>query len=131
MNTTALEKTAVDRPLIAIEGSRWEEEITANPGSILVIDEDSQFIRSKEFAAAVRRSDNYFLLITRNYLAELPINVDEIFELTGAKNKKFKNVYQDIDRRASKQLFGRMSEIPSVAKWTMHLQKPPTTTPQG
>ncbi len=66
-------------------------------GTIIVIDEDSQFIRSKDFARVLRESDNFFLLITRNYLAELPISVDEIYELNGAKNKKFKKVYQDIE----------------------------------
>ena len=54
-------------------------------------------IRSKDFARVLRESDNFFLLITRNYLAELPISVDEIYELNGAKNKKFKKVYQDIE----------------------------------
>ncbi len=87
-----------DRELIAIEGDRWKEDIAKNPGKIIVIDEDSHFIRSKEFAETVRGSDNYFLLITRNYLEQLPISVDEIYELSGAKNKKFTAVYREIDR---------------------------------
>lgn len=87
-----------DKKLYALGGDNWEEELAAHPGEIIVIDEDSQFIRSKDFARAVRGSDNYYLLITRNYLADLPISVDEIYELTGAKNKKFKRVYQDLDR---------------------------------
>ena len=87
-----------DKSIIALSGNDWEDVIEKNPGTIIVIDEDSQFIRSKEFAKTLRGSDNYFLLITRNYLAELPISVDEIYELNGAKHKKFKKVYQDIDR---------------------------------
>ena len=87
-----------DKGIIALAGNDWEEVIEKNPGTIIVIDEDSQFIRSEEFAKVVRGSDNYFLLITRNYLAQLPISVDEIFELSGAKNKKFKKVYREIDR---------------------------------
>ena len=87
-----------DRNIIALVGNDWEDVIKKNPGTIIVIDEDSQFIRTKEFARVVRSSDNYFLLITRNYLATLPISVDEIYELNGAKNKKFKRIYKDVDR---------------------------------
>ena len=87
-----------DKDIIALAGNDWEEVIDKNPGTIIVIDEDSQFIRSEEFAKVVRGSDNYFLLITRNYLAQLPISVDEIYELSGAKNKKLKKVYREIDR---------------------------------
>ena len=31
-----------------------------------------------------------------NYLPELPISVDEIYELVGAKNKRFNKIYSDI-----------------------------------
>lgn len=87
-----------DKDIIALAGNDWEEVIDKNPGTIIVIDEDSQFIRSEEFAKVVRGSDNYYLLITRNYLAQLPISVDEIYELSGAKNKKLKKVYREVDR---------------------------------
>ena len=85
-----------DRQLVAISGDKWEDDISNSPGKIIVIDEDSHFISSKDFARVVRGSDNYFLLITRNYLSGLPISVDEIYELTGAKNKRFNRVYSDI-----------------------------------
>ena len=85
-----------DRELVAIAGDKWEDDILGNPGKIIVIDEDSHFIRSRDFARVVRGSDNYYLLITRNYLSELPISVDEIYELTGAKNKRFKRIYSGI-----------------------------------
>lgn len=87
-----------DRDLLAVEGNRWEDDILQNPGSIIVIDEDSHFIRSKDFVNVVKGSDNYYLLITRAYLQQLPISVDEIYELTGEKNKRFKKIYRDIDR---------------------------------
>ena len=85
-----------DRELVAISGDKWEEDIRSNPGKIIVIDEDSHFIRSRDFARVVRGSDNYYLLITRNYLSELPISVDEIYELAGTKNKRFNRVYSDV-----------------------------------
>lgn len=87
-----------DRPVIAMEKRIWETEIERIENSIIVIDEDSKFICSKEFAKAVRHSNNYFLLITRHYLAELPISVDEIYVLSGAKNKKFVPLYHEKER---------------------------------
>ncbi len=87
-----------DRELVAIEGDNWQDAIKYNPGKIIVIDEDSFFIKSKDFAETVRGSDNYYLLITRNYLEQLPISVDEIYEITGSKNKRFKKIYTEIDR---------------------------------
>ena len=87
-----------DRELIAIDGDRWEEDILDNPGKIVVIDEDNTFIRSREFARIATSSDNYFLLITRNYLQQLPISVDEIYEFKGEKNKRFKNIYTGVER---------------------------------
>lgn len=103
-----------DREMIALSGDDWENVIEKNPGTIIVIDEDSQFIRSKDFATALRGSDNYFLLITRNYLADLPISVDEIYELTGAKNKKFKKVYQDVNRMFDRPSAKSLPFVPDV-----------------
>lgn len=103
-----------DRELIALAGDDWETIIDKHPGTIIVIDEDSQFIRSKDFARVLRESDNYFLLITRNYLAELPISVDEIYELNGAKNKKFKKVYQDIDRMFDRPSARNLPFVPDI-----------------
>ena len=57
-----------DRELVAIDEEHWEESIEQNPGTIIVIDEDCNFTRSKRFAETVRGSDNYYLIITRNYL---------------------------------------------------------------
>ncbi|MBR6896669.1 MAG: hypothetical protein IKN24_00725 [Lachnospiraceae bacterium] len=85
-----------DKEIVALDGGNWKEIIEGSKQTIFIIDEDSEFIRSRDFAVTLRSSDNYFLLITRNYLNELPISVDEIYEITGNKNKKFKKLYQEI-----------------------------------
>ena len=103
-----------DAELIAVDGDNWEKEIHTRPGSIIVVDEDSSFVRSKDFAREIRGSDHYYLLITRNYLAELPISVDEIYELTGEKNKKFKRVYQEIERMFEKAVVRNLPFKPDV-----------------
>lgn len=103
-----------DRRILAIEGNNWEKVIEENKGTIIVIDEDSSFIRSKDFARVVKGSDNYFLLITRNYLVELPFSVDEIYELEGEKNKKFKKVYTEIDHMYDKPLLRNLPFTPEI-----------------
>ena len=59
------------------------------------------FLLRKEFAKVVNGSDNYYLIITRNITAQLPISVDEIFTVSGNKNKKFERIYKDIDKMYS------------------------------
>lgn len=86
-----------DIPVIALGRRRWEEDLAEIQNAIIVIDEDNQYIRTKEFAKAVQNSSNYFLLITRNYLHNLPYSVEEIYVVTGKKNKKFKKAYKEID----------------------------------
>ena len=103
-----------DRELLALSGDDWESVIKKHPGTVIVIDEDSQFIRSKDFARVLRGSDNYYLLITRNYLAELPFSVDEIYELWGAKNKKFKRIYQESNRMFDRPTAGKLPFAPDV-----------------
>lgn len=78
-----------DKPVIALGRRKWAEDLSEIQNSIVVIDEDNQYIRSKEFAKAVQNSSNYYLLITRNYLHNLPYSVEEIYEITGNKKKKF------------------------------------------
>lgn len=87
-----------DREVLALEGDDWERVLTKTQNKVVFIDEDSEFIRSDDFSRLVRGSDNYYLLITRNYLPNLPISVDEIFELSGKKNKKFKRVFHDVEK---------------------------------
>lgn len=86
-----------DYPVIALGHRKWEDELKEIQNSIVVIDEDNQYIRSKAFAKAVQNSSNYYLLITRNYLHTLPYSVEEIYEITGNKSKKFKNIYKEIN----------------------------------
>ena len=61
-----------------------------------MIDEDNEFIRSQDFADTVKISSDYFLLITRSYLGQLPYSVDEIYKIVGSRNKKFSPVYQSL-----------------------------------
>ena len=103
-----------DKNVIALDEARWELELDHIQNSIVVIDEDHRFIRSHAFAERVKGADNYFLLITREYLPQLPYSVDEIFELTGAKNKKFKHAFEETYRMYHRPVMSRLPFKPEV-----------------
>ena len=81
-------------PLCVLEGNFWQDEIRKIRNSVVLIDEDSSFINSREFAGLISGSSNYYLLITRSYLPEIPYSVDEIYQIKGKKRKTFVPVYQ-------------------------------------
>lgn len=107
-------KVSCNKRIIALNGADWIEKIKENTDSVIVVDEDSKFIRSKDFAIAVKNSNCYFLLITRNYLGELPISVDEIYRLEGAKNKHFKNIYNEIEKMYDSPSKSMLPFIPEI-----------------
>ncbi len=68
-----------DRQCVVLTSARWEDNLASIHDSIVFIDEGGRFMRSEEFAAAVARSSNYYVLITREGLDNLPYSVDEIY----------------------------------------------------
>ena len=101
-------------PLISLDGSNWEAELEKTEDAIVVVDEGSGFLRTAAFARAVRDSGNYFLLITREYLHQLPYSVTEIYQIVGSKNKRFEPVYSDIYRMYDHPLRRRLPFRPDV-----------------
>ena len=72
---------------IYLHGKDWYEHLQNIKDSIVFIDEDSNFIRSDEFARAIMSTDNYYVLITRADLAGLPYSIKEIYTLKVNKSK--------------------------------------------
>lgn len=80
----------------------WELRLGALHDNIIFIDETARFLKSRRFAELVRGSDNYFVIITRDDLKELPYSVEEIYGLRNAsessKYKTYKKVYNELYR---------------------------------
>ena len=66
-----------DAPCTVLEGNMWQMLLKNLSGNIIFIDEENQFIRQQEFAELVKASDNYFVIITRENLYNLPYSVQE------------------------------------------------------
>lgn len=68
-----------DRDCRTIDNEDWERQISEISDSIIFIDEGNRFLTSKKFAELVRKSDNYFVIATREKLPMLPYSVNEIY----------------------------------------------------
>lgn len=70
-----------DVPCVVYSGdsTTWNRVIPAYRSSIVFIDENYDFIETKEFAEIIRKTDNYYVLITRKDLVCLPYSIREIY----------------------------------------------------
>lgn len=78
----------------------WELRLSRLSKHVIFIDETATFIGKQRFAEMVRGSDNYFVIVTREDLQQLPYSVNEIYGLRNAssssKYKSFKKVYNEM-----------------------------------
>ena len=68
-----------DKACVALSGKYWQETLENIHDSIVFVDEDSRFLKTKDFAKKIRNSNNYYVLITRENLPALPYSVEEIY----------------------------------------------------
>lgn len=95
-----------DCPCRTIDNEDWERQIEEVKGSIIFIDEGNRFLLSKRFAELVQKSDNYFVLATREKLPTLPYSVNEIYGFR--KSGKFHDAKQKYNEIY--HLYGEISE---------------------
>lgn len=84
-----------------LSGRDWEYRLKGMENSIVFIDEGNAFVRSQAFAEAIRGSSNYYVLITRESLYQLPYSVNSILTLkktTSRSKKTYVKSYPQYDR---------------------------------
>lgn len=87
-----------DRPCVALTDSNWKVQLEGFTDSIVFVDEGLKDLLSHDFAAAVRGSSNYFVLITRASLPSLPYSVDEVYRIkTSGKYHSLVPLYAERD----------------------------------
>ena len=78
----------------------WELRLSSMNNQIVFIDETAGFLRSQRFAELVKGSDNYFVIVSRDALSQLPYSVDEIYGLKNVsdtqKYKTYKRIYNEM-----------------------------------
>lgn len=68
-----------DRQCTVLEGRTWAGQLSTMKDSIVFIDEGNDFVVSDDFASAIRDTDNYYVIVTREGISSLPYSVDEIY----------------------------------------------------
>ena len=95
-------------PCRILEGVSWKLILQNTAGTIFFIDEENAFINTEEFASEVRGSDNYFVLITRENLYNLPYSVEEIYGLyASGRYQNTKKIHQQMYR-----IYSDIQELP-------------------
>lgn len=75
-----------ERNCAVLSGRQWEKQLAGLSQSIVFVDEGNVFTASKEFAAAIQKTDNYYVLVTRESLETLPYSVTEIYGIRTSKH---------------------------------------------
>lgn len=85
------------RPCRTLSGNDWNIILPGIHEQIIFLDEENRFVKSREFAAAVKASDNYFVIMTREDLPNLPYSVDEIYGIhASGKYHDLKRTYNEL-----------------------------------
>ncbi len=78
-----------------LTGIRWQNEISDIHDSIIFLDEGFEFVSTREFSDAIKNSDNYYVIATRESLFNLPYSIKEVY---GLRNVTRRKKYQEYDR---------------------------------
>lgn len=101
-----------DVPCRVLEGIDWKVILGNLHGMILFIDEGNDFVTREEFASAIKGSDNYFVIITRENLYNLPYSVEEIYGLhSSGKYQNTQKIYQE-----TYKIYSDVKEVPIKPK---------------
>ena len=88
-----------EKQCITLNNSNWESVIEQNSESIVFIDEETKVITTPDFARKVRDSDNYYVIITRENLPNLPYSVEEVYGIhTSGRYADVKQTYNSFYR---------------------------------
>ena len=85
-------------PCVALTDMDWKNQLSHTHGSVVFIDEGADYLASQEFAVAIQKTDNYYVIFNRENLHELPYSVEEIYEIrTSNRYHTFEKLYRRHD----------------------------------
>ena len=85
-----------DRQCAVLEGRTWFGQLSEIKDSIVFIDEGNDFIMSDQFASTIQKTDNYYVIVTRESVPSLPYSVEEIYGIrSSGKYGTLKRVYNE------------------------------------
>lgn len=85
-----------DKTCRVLGGRDWNTLLPTIKDAIVFIDEDNDFLPLPEFAETVKESDNYYVIVTREGLPNLPYSVEEIYGIrSSGKYAGLKQTYHE------------------------------------
>ena len=81
---------------VVLEGNDWKDNLSLFSDCIVFIDEGNSFVSSVDFANQIKKTTNYYVIITREGLENLPYSINEIYGIhTSGKYADLKQVYHE------------------------------------
>lgn len=88
-----------DKSCYVLSGVLWREQLAGIRDSIVFIDEGNEFIKTDEFAREIQKTDNYYVIATRESLPSVPYSVEEIYGIrVSGKYGTLKQSYHEFYR---------------------------------
>lgn len=82
-----------------LEGRDWKVLLATMQERIIFIDEGNDFVHTKEFAKTIQKTNNYYVIVTREGLVNLPYSVEEIYGIReSGKYAMLRQTYQELYR---------------------------------
>lgn len=87
-------EVSCSRRCLTVNNSNWESILNSVSECIVFIDEENTIIKSDDFARKIQDTDNYYVIITRENLPNLPYSVEEIYGIhTSGKYADMRRTY--------------------------------------
>ena len=88
-----------DKSCYVLEGVTWRGQLSEMKDSIVFIDEGNGFVFTDEFSSAIQETDNYYVIVSREGLPNLPYSVTEIYGIrTSGRYGGLKQHYNEFYR---------------------------------
>ncbi len=88
-----------DKTCYVLEGVTWKGQLSEMHDSIVFIDEGNPFVFTDEFSESIQETDNYYVIVSRESLPNLPYSVTEIYGIrTSGKYGGLKQHYHEFYR---------------------------------
>ncbi len=96
---------------VVLTSNNWKLNLGAIHDSVVFIDEGDIFVKSVDFARAIKNSDNYYVIATRANLSTLPYSVTEIYGIKNTSGNKYQQ---------TKRLYSRFYPINKIKTETIN-----------
>lgn len=97
-----------DKKCAVLYGKNWENRLDEISDSIVFLDESSRFTGSDDFAERIRRTDNYYVIVSREKLSNLPYSIEEVYGIR--ESGRYLGMKQRYTQNEFYHLYGQKTE---------------------